>query len=266
MFELYINYKNTPDKDEYEVLIFNLAWMAPVIFTIISFAYKRLTLSAWERSVFPSDLKYNKDNLLQAYICLAAWMLNIDRKSSREKIEYMNRYFRSHFGKRDFRESLNHAYKNPIDQKTISAWLNQNLNTQERSQVLHFLTGISIIDGSININEKLLLNQVREVLGVSQKDLDSIIASYYQQRNRKRTKSSSSSTSSYTRKSALKLSFEILGVSEHAAMDEIKKAYRSLVKKHHPDRFATNSPEQQKIAETRFIEIQKAYETIEKQK
>ena len=47
-------------------------------------------------------------------------------------------------------------------------------------------------------------------------------------------------------------------------MVEIKKAYRTLVKKHHPDRFATNSIEQQKIAESRFIEIQKAYETIEK--
>lgn len=46
-------------------------------------------------------------------------------------------------------------------------------------------------------------------------------------------------------------------------MDEVKKAYRQLVKLHHPDRFASEAKEQQEIAQERFVEIQKAYELIE---
>ena len=60
--------------------------------------------------------------------------------------------------------------------------------------------------------------------------------------------------------------FEILGLSLDATNDEIKKAYRQLVKMHHPDLFHNESEAQQKIAEERFLKIQKAYETIEEQK
>ena len=64
--------------------------------------------------------------------------------------------------------------------------------------------------------------------------------------------------------SAIQLACKIIGVSEQATMLEIKKAYRSLVKLHHPDRFATESLAQQQIAEQKFIEIQKAYEILER--
>jgi DnaJ like chaperone protein len=81
---------------------------------------------------------------------------------------------------------------------------------------------------------------------------------------RERTKSKSKPRSKSSRKSLRQLAFKILGVSEHADFVEIKKAYRTLVKKHHPDRFASESEAEQKIATERFLEVQKAYEMIEK--
>src|SRR5690554_1101409 len=75
-----------------------------------------------------------------------------------------------------------------------------------------------------------------------------------------RTKSSDSPSS---RIAAVKLAYRIMGVSENASKDEIKKAYRRLVKLHHPDVFATKGKEHQEIAAKRFIEIQKAYEILE---
>lgn len=262
---VYVFYGRGRPQDGSEDWAFILAVFFPIIYAVIYFTYKRFTTSAWDKGRFPADFEYTKDNLLQAYICLSAWMLRVDRQSSIEKIDYMNRYFRSHFGNRDFKESLNYAYKNPIEQKTITSWLNIHLKKEERSQLLHFLVGLSLIDGSINTNEKQLLNNVRSVISISQKELDSIIASYHQQRYRKR-ESSSTSNPTVSKKTALKLSCEIFGVSESAGMDEIKKAYRTLVKKHHPDRFAMHSIEQQKIAQIRFIEIQNAYEIVEKNK
>ena len=53
--------------------------------------------------------------------------------------------------------------------------------------------------------------------------------------------------------------YEVLGVSKTAADDEIKKAYRKLAMKYHPDR---NQGEKAKEAEEKFKEVKEAYEML----
>lgn len=58
--------------------------------------------------------------------------------------------------------------------------------------------------------------------------------------------------------------YKVLGVSPTASDEEIKEAYRALVKKYHPDRYA-NSPMQEQ-AQEKLKEINLAYDTITKQR
>ena len=58
--------------------------------------------------------------------------------------------------------------------------------------------------------------------------------------------------------------YEVLGVSRNASTDEIKKAYRALSRKYHPDANINNPNKDQ--AEAKFKEIQQAYEQIMNEK
>lgn len=55
--------------------------------------------------------------------------------------------------------------------------------------------------------------------------------------------------------------YEVLGISKTASADEIKKAYRNLAFKYHPDR---NSGD--KVAEEKFKEINEAYDVLSDEK
>ena len=52
--------------------------------------------------------------------------------------------------------------------------------------------------------------------------------------------------------------YEILGVDKNATDEELKKAYRKLAKKYHPDA----NPDNPKAAEAKFKEVNEAYENL----
>ena len=58
----------------------------------------------------------------------------------------------------------------------------------------------------------------------------------------------------------MKNPYDILGVPSNATEDEIKKAYRNLSRRYHPDANVNNPNKEQ--AEERFKEVQQAYQTI----
>ena len=58
----------------------------------------------------------------------------------------------------------------------------------------------------------------------------------------------------------MKSPYEVLGLREGASIEEVKKAYRELVKKYHPDQYADNPLKD--LAEQKMREINEAYNTI----
>lgn len=59
--------------------------------------------------------------------------------------------------------------------------------------------------------------------------------------------------------------YDVLGVAKNATQDEIKKAFRKLSLKYHPDRQSGKSEKEKKEAEEKFKEIGEAYDTLSDQ-
>ena len=60
--------------------------------------------------------------------------------------------------------------------------------------------------------------------------------------------------------------YEILGVQKGAASDEVKKAYRRMAMKYHPDKVSHLGEDFKKVAHEKFRKVQEAYDRIKKER
>jgi hypothetical protein len=60
--------------------------------------------------------------------------------------------------------------------------------------------------------------------------------------------------------------YAVLGVSPEASEDEIKKAYRNLMRQYHPDKVATLGADLQAAASKKAKEINEAYHIVERRR
>lgn len=224
----------------------------------------------WVKGLVPKLENYSEENLIKIYMSFAVLMIKNDKKSFAQKKAYLANYFQREFGMStyDIKHTFHWSFTNEkIRIKSACSWMNKNIpDIGYQSQLLYFLTGIAIVDGHINRRERDVLNRISKNLNVPKQEIDAIITSYLEAEFRKKKAEQRAKYRNQSSKiSKRKTMAKILEVDENATFEEIKKAYRTLVKLHHPDRFQKNGPEQIKLAQARFIEIQKAYEYFEKQ-
>jgi len=256
MLFLLLNFEPVVDLPDWLVI---LLFGIPFVGGISLYIYKTRHARSWRKGIFPQTLKPTEDNYLEAYLALGAKLMLYNYQESKEKIQFINQYFHRYFpaATYNFGDSLLFSLKYPIKTETITDWMKMHLKDEgSRSQIIYFLTGLALINGNMNSAELNFLKKINADLELAPDNLTKIIAIYaaYSE-HRKETKEQKSSPST-------KYAHEILGVPKNATSEEIKKAYRKLVKLHHPDKFATGTESQQKMAAEKFVEIQNAYESL----
>ena len=128
-------------------------------------------------------------------------------------------------------------------------------------------------DGSVPPEERQILEVVAEELGFSRFELDRILAMAEAQRNFFRSQGSTGSRQQgwggqqarqAPPRDRLKDAYQLLGVNEGDSDQEVKKAYRKEMAKHHPDKLAAKGlpPEMMEMAKQKAQEIQSAWEMI----
>lgn len=181
-------------------------------------------------------------------LILASIVIKADGKIDKRELDYVRMYFVKMYGK----ERANHAFKlfNGIIKKQISTrqvclQIRQHMSHSTRLQLIHFLFGIAQADGQVLSLEEEEIRRIAGYLYVNEFDYGSIKAMFYNE-----------SDSDY----------KILEVSKNATNEEVKKAYRKMAKKYHPDKLQGLGEEHLKGAKEKFQKIQLAYEKIKKER
>ncbi len=162
------------------------------------------------------------------------------------------------------REELKNIYnqeKESFENTIIIAQNYYNLTKRDytkRLKVMEYLLNLAFIDGEFSQTEQMIIEDIAKTLEIKKNDLDSIINNFRAYYSNKAQDTAMNMENAY----------KVLGVSSDATDTEIKKAYRSLVKKYHPDIISGQGGKQSMIDEgtAKLQEINEAYEIIKKGK
>ena len=182
-------------------------------------------------------------------LALASVVIKADGKVDQSELDYVRRYFVEAYGKErantTFRLFNDQIKKSGVSAVNLAQELKAYLRYESRLQVLHFLFSVAKADGLVSESEVKQLEIIARAFGLNLNDFNSIKAMFFDQPDR---------------------AYEILEVQKTATDAEIKKAYRTMVKKYHPDKLQDMDEAYRKGAEEKFRAVQEAYERIQKER
>jgi DnaJ like chaperone protein len=194
------------------------------------------------QTVSPADFELN-------LLSLCSIVIKADGQASQRELDYVRQYFISTYGKEKanaiFRTFNDVIKKREVSAQRICTYLNQRTRYEVRLQLIHFLFGIAQADGQVSQSEVSKIRELAGYLRVGLNDFESIMAMFIKSADN---------------------AYKILEIQRSASDDEVKKAYRTMAKKYHPDKVITENEAIKKGAEEKFKEVQKAYEVIQQER
>lgn len=201
------------------------------------------------KNIFDKKENLNPNDFELNLLSLSSIVIKADGIINQTELDYVRQYFVNAYGKEranaTFR-TFNEVIKNrEISPHRICAFISQRTRYEARLQIIHFLFGIAKADGNVSPAEAETIQRMAGFMRVSFRDFESIKAMFFKTGDQ---------------------AYKILEIDKSATDKEVKKAYRTMAKKYHPDKVQHMDEVHVKGAEAKFREVQKAYEEIQKQR
>jgi DnaJ like chaperone protein len=192
--------------------------------------------------VTPADFELN-------LLSLASLVIKADGTVSQTELDFVRQYFIQAYGK-DRANAIFKTFNEVIKKQGIMAdkigqMFRQQMRYESRLQVIHFLFSIANADGHVTQAEVQEIAKIAGHMGIQMRDFESIKAMFFNNPDS---------------------AYKILEIEKDASVAEIKKAYRDMVKKYHPDKLQHMDEVYQKGAEEKFRKVREAYEQLQKEK
>ncbi|MDN6280059.1 MAG: molecular chaperone DjiA [Psychroflexus sp.] len=192
--------------------------------------------------VSPTDFELN-------LLSLASLVIKADGRVSQSEMDYVRMYFVQSYGKEranaTFRTFNNVVKDREISADRICAYLRPRLSYEVRLQVLHFLFNIANADQHVSESEAQIIKVIAQHLRVGHQDFESIKAMFFKSADD---------------------AYKILEIEKSATDAEVKKAYRTMAKKFHPDKLQHMDEAYRKGAQEKFTKVQEAYEKLQNER
>lgn len=205
------------------------------------------------RSYNPEDLfqyyqqRSSQNDIPTMLMALSAAIMKADGKVLKAELDYVKLFLNNQFGPgyaSTHLKTLKHFIdSDDIPLQQICLDIKMRTMPEVRVQLIHYLFGIAKSDGTVSTSEINVLNQIASLMGVPAIEFESVKNMFYRDVNS---------------------DYAVLGIGSEASDDEVKKAYRQMAIKFHPDKVASMGEEYQKGAKEKFQKIQEAYENIKK--
>jgi DnaJ like chaperone protein len=181
-------------------------------------------------------------------LVLIAAVMKADGRVMKSELDYVRRYFSTRFGEDTASEALimlRDILKQDIPLREVTQQLSQRLDYSYRLEMLHFLFGIASADGSVIDSESNVIQRIANYMRITASDFESIRAMFVSQTD---------------------ATYKILEIEPTASDEEVKKAYRRMAMKYHPDKVSHLGEDFKKVAHEKFRKVQDAYDRIKKER
>lgn len=195
---------------------------------------------------YEENQKWNqgqRNSFLMSLLVLSAAVIKADGKTTSKELATLRSFFASNFGAQAAEEAekiIKEIIQKDFNIYEVCGQVRSCMDYSQRLQLFHFLVSLGACDG-LDSKEVSLLEVIATNIGLSKSDSDSIFAIFRPNNDR---------------------NYKILGIDPSATDDEVKKAYRKMAVKYHPDKVATLGEDVQKAAEEKFKAVAQAYDAI----
>ncbi|MBQ2304059.1 MAG: TerB family tellurite resistance protein [Bacteroidales bacterium] len=187
-------------------------------------------------------------DFIMGLLILTAAVMKADGKVMKSELNFVKDFLAKNFGANNLQNRLDilrQLLDKNIDVYQTCEKIRISFPYATKLQLLHYLFGIAVADNDCTKAEKDLIERIANLIGLSQADYKSIEAMYFR---------------------VTDSAYVILQVERNATDEEIKRAYKRMCIKYHPDKVAHLGEEAQKAANEKFQEINNAYEQIKKER
>lgn len=182
-------------------------------------------------------------------LILTAAVMKADNTVKKSELEFVKRFLVGQFGAAKAQQQLlllREILKKPIEIRQVSLQIRTYMDHSSRLQLMHYLFQLANADKEMHGNEIDMLTRIASYLGISKPDFMSIKAMFVLEND--------------------DTVYQILEIEKTVSDDEVKKAYRRMAVKYHPDKVSHLGPEHQEAAKEKFQKLTDAYERIKRER
>lgn len=217
---------------------------------IVGFALGSLFETSSQTTTTERTTATTESDFKLSLLILIACIMKADGRIQKAELTIVKKFLVANFGEEGALEALQilkNILEQDINEQQVAMQISRHMNYSAKLQLLHFLMDVAIADGAIHTAEETMLTRIANAFGITKPDFDSLKAPYFK---------NSDPNWAYT-------ALEILPT---ATNDELKKAYRRMAMKYHPDKVQELGEDVKKSATEKFRSINEAYEVIKKER